>query len=122
MAMIFVTHELKLVSDIADRVAVMYASHVVEEGDVGDVIAAPKHPYTRALISCIPRRDYSSPDSQTLHPIPGTLPNPLAPPDGCRFHPRCSYAEEVCRTTVPSLQEAAPGHTTACLRWQELAL
>ncbi|MDN2567183.1 ABC transporter ATP-binding protein [Aquibium sp. A9E412] len=122
MAMIFVTHDLKLVGEIADRVAVMYASRVVEEGAVADVLERPRHPYTKALISCIPRRDYGAAESQTLNPIPGTLPNPLAPPDGCPFHPRCNHAVAACRAAVPALEEAAPGHTTACIRWQELSL
>ncbi|MCT8974282.1 ABC transporter ATP-binding protein [Microbaculum marinisediminis] len=120
MAMIFVTHDLKLVGEVADRVAVMYASQVVEEGDVEEVLARPRHPYTKALISCIPRRDYSSPQGRVLHPIPGTLPNPLSPPEGCRFNPRCAYAVDRCRTQDPPLEDVRPGHTTACFRWKEL--
>ena len=120
MSMIFVTHDLKLVAEIADRVAVMYASRVVEEGDVDEVLSRPAHPYTRALLDCIPRRDYSSDEGRTLKPIPGTMPNPLAPPPGCAFEPRCALSIDDCRSGVPPFEEIAPGHATACLRWREL--
>lgn len=122
MSMIFVTHDLKLVGEVADRVAVMYASQVVEEGSVEDVLARPRHPYTSALISCIPRRDYASAQGQSLHPIPGTLPDPIARPAGCRFHPRCTHARDICRDTLPALEPVTPDHATACLRWKELDL
>lgn len=122
MAMIFVTHDLKLVGDIADRVAVMYASRVVEEGDVHGVLERPRHPYTKALISCIPRRDYAAPDSQVLNPIPGTLPDPLLQLHGCAFHPRCAYARTECEQTPQVLDESMPRHTTACMRWREIFL
>ena len=122
MAMIFVTHDLKLVGEIADRVAVMYASQVVEEGPVDAVLARPKHPYTRALMDCIPRRDYSAAGPQQLKPIPGLLPNPLAPPAACRFHDRCGFAEARCAEIEPELAAAAPLHDVRCLRWKEIAL
>ena len=122
MAMIFVTHDLKLVGEIADRVAVMYASQVVEEGPVDAVLARPKHPYTRALMDCIPRRDYSAAGPQQLKPIPGLLPNPLAPPAACRFHDRCGFAEARCAEIEPELEAAAPLHDVRCLRWKEIAL
>jgi oligopeptide/dipeptide ABC transporter ATP-binding protein len=120
MAMIFITHDLKLVGEIADRVAVMYASQVVEEGDVGDVLRRPRHPYTRALLECIPRRTEEAGAVRTLRPIPGTLPDPLDPPEGCRFHPRCGFAEERCVATDPPLQRTGPDHVTRCIRWREL--
>ncbi|WP_306120133.1 MULTISPECIES: ABC transporter ATP-binding protein [unclassified Roseitalea] len=120
MAMIFVTHDLKLVGEIADRVAVMYASRVVEEGNVAEVLERPRHPYTRALIACIPKRDYASAESQALHPIPGTLPDPLDPPAGCAFHDRCAYAQAGCATRVQRLEEASQGHWTACMRHREI--
>ncbi|MBL0934599.1 MAG: ABC transporter ATP-binding protein [Rhizobiaceae bacterium] len=122
MAMIFVTHDLKLVGEIADRVAVMYASQVVEEGPVAEVLARPKHPYTRALLDCIPSRRDAAGNRRQLRPIPGMLPNPLAPPEGCRFHPRCVHAEDKCIATQPELEAVSANHQTRCLRWKEIAL
>lgn len=122
MAMIFVTHDLKLVGEIADRVAVMYASQVVEEGPVAEVLERPRHPYTKALLECIPSGRSADGKRHHLQPIPGTLPNPLAPPPGCRFSPRCGFAAQDCREVEPVLEDAAPGHVTRCLRWKEIAL
>ncbi|MCF3936200.1 ABC transporter ATP-binding protein [Acuticoccus sp. M5D2P5] len=122
MAMIFVTHDLKLVGEIADRVAVMYASQVVEEGPVEDVLARPRHPYTKALMDCIPRRDYGVAEGTGLKPIPGLLPNPLSPPDACRFHERCAFAEPRCAEIEPVLEAVDPSHDVRCLRWREIAL
>lgn len=122
MAMIFVTHDLKLVDEIADRVAVMYASQVVEEGPVDQVLGHPRHPYTKALLECIPSRHDAQGERRQLHPIPGTLPNPLSPPSGCRFHPRCAFAADICIASDPELEAVARDHVTRCLRWQEVAL
>ena len=122
MAMIFVTHDLKLVGEIANRVAVMYASQVVEEGDVEDVLTRPRHPYTKALLDCIPHRDYGSGESRTLRPIPGTLPSPLSPPVGCRFHPRCDFARERCIEVDPPLEPTGERRVVRCIRWRELSL
>ena len=125
MAMIFITHDLKLVEEIADRVVVMYASQVVEEGDVAEVLARPRHPYTRALLDCIPHRDYDRPRHETgLKPIPGALPNPLAPPEGCRFHTRCGFVKPACVATdpYPPLEPTDPGRRARCIRWREISL
>ncbi|WP_051469795.1 ABC transporter ATP-binding protein [Chelativorans sp. J32] len=122
MAMIFVTHDLKLVDEIADRVAVMYASQVVEEGPVKTVLARPRHPYTRALLDCIPSRRDASGGRRKLRPIPGTLPNPLSPPLGCRFHSRCAFAAERCKAIEPALEAVGEDHVTRCLRWKEIEL
>lgn len=121
MAMIFVTHDLKLVGQIADRVAVMYASQVVEEGPVDEVLAKPRHPYTRALLDCIPSRRDGAGNRRALQPIPGTMPNPLSPPAGCRFHARCSHALPACIASEPELQVVNGQHVTRCIRWQEIA-
>ena len=121
MAMMFVTHDLKLVGEIADRVAVMYASQVVEEGPVDTVLTRPLHPYTKALMDCIPRRDYGR-ARQTLNPIPGLLPNPLSPPEACRFRERCAFAVARCGKVEPQLETSEPGHDVRCLRWREIAL
>lgn len=122
MAMIFVTHDLKLVDEIADRVAVMYASQVVEEGPVQEVLRNPRHPYTRALLDCIPSRRGADGQRRKLRPIPGMLPNPLSPPDGCRFNPRCAHAQAQCREIAPELEFAGEAHRTRCLRWREIAI
>jgi len=119
MAMIFVTHDLHLVGDVADRVAVMYASQVVEEGRVADVLSRPAHPYTRALLSCIPRQQQGQP-RRRMTPIPGTMPSALATPHGCRFHPRCAYAEDRCIPALPALEPIAPERTARCIRWREI--
>lgn len=122
MAMIFVTHDLKLVKQIADRVAVMYASQVVEEGPVDEVLANPRHPYTRALLDCIPSRRDDEGNRRSLKPIPGTMPNPLFPPAGCRFHARCAHAQPACAVMEAELQVVDGRHVTRCIRWQEIAL
>lgn len=120
MAMIFVTHDLKLVDEIADRVAVMYAGQVLEEGPVREVLNNPRHPYTRALLECIPSGRGSGGIRKQLRPIPGTLPDPLNTPQGCRFHPRCAHATPECIAKEPVLEPAGPGHMLRCLRWQEI--
>lgn len=122
MAMIFVTHDLKLVGEVADRVAVMYASQVVEEGPVDEVLQRPRHPYTRALLDCVPSRRDAQGNRRKLMPIPGMLPSPLSPPEGCRFHPRCIHVQDECIATRPELEKVDESHQTRCLRWTELAL
>jgi oligopeptide/dipeptide ABC transporter ATP-binding protein len=122
MAMIFITHDLKLVAEVADRVAVMYASEVVEEGLVAEVLARPRHPYTRALMDCIPRRDYEAPGQRRLKPIPGLLPDPLSPPPGCRFHARCEFGRQQCAAGRPALEQIGERHAVRCIRWREIPL
>ncbi|MEE6208665.1 ABC transporter ATP-binding protein [Salarchaeum sp. III] len=100
MSIIFVTHDLGVVSEIADRVVVMYSGKVMETGTVEEVFQNPSHPYTNALIECLPGR------GQSMNRIPGALPSVTNPPDGCRFHPRCEFATEDCRTG-----EQPPRHT-----------
>jgi oligopeptide/dipeptide ABC transporter ATP-binding protein len=117
MAMIFVTHDLKLVEEIADQVAVMYAGQVVEQGPTAEVLARPLHPYTKALLNCVPHGRAAG----RMRPIPGALPNPLALPQGCRFHPRCSHAMPACVAAVPALEQAAFDRVTRCIRWREVA-
>jgi oligopeptide/dipeptide ABC transporter ATP-binding protein len=116
MAMIFVTHDLKLVADLADEVAVMYAGQVVEQGATAEVLARPLHPYTRALLDCMPRGRHAG----KMQPVPGALPNPLALPSGCRFHPRCRHRLPACASAEPLL-EPAEGRVTRCWRWREVA-
>ncbi|QCI66343.1 ABC transporter ATP-binding protein [Phreatobacter stygius] len=118
MALIFVTHDLKLVEEIADQVAVMYASQIVEQGPASAVLAHPRHPYTKALLACTP---HGAGHGARLVPIPGVLPNPLDPPAGCRFHPRCSLAVAECAATLPVLETVGADHVARCFRWRELA-
>jgi len=118
MALIFVTHDLKLVEEIADQVAVMYASQIVEQGPASEVLANPRHPYTKALLACAP---HGAGHGARLAPIPGALPTPLNPPTGCRFHPRCRIAVSACGETMPALETVALDHISRCLRWRELA-
>jgi peptide/nickel transport system ATP-binding protein len=113
---IFISHDLNVIEFVSDRIMVMYLGQVVESGRVEDVYGAPRHPYTRALLSSKPSLD---PRRRTLEPpITGDPPNPINPPSGCRFRTRCSFAEDVCAMHQPSLAAAdgeAPDHLAACL-------
>jgi oligopeptide/dipeptide ABC transporter ATP-binding protein len=118
LAYIFISHDLAVVKHIADRVAVMYLGRIVETARVGDLFAAPRHPYTRALLSAIPvPRPRARRDRQIL---PGDVPSPIDPPPGCHLHLRCPFAIERCRAERPALTTDAAGHATACHRWTEL--
>jgi oligopeptide/dipeptide ABC transporter ATP-binding protein len=119
MAMIFITHDLHLVSDIADRVAVMYAGQVVEEGPVADVLQRPAHPYTRALLSCIPRGGKGA-RAVRMQPIPGAMPSALHLPAGCRFQARCAHAQPRCGEAPVPLQAAGAQRAVRCIRWPEI--
>ena len=114
MAMLFVTHDLGVVAEIADRVVVMYAGKVMETGDVYQVFEDPSHPYTRALLDCLPGR------GRALETIGGTLPDPTDPPDGCRFHPRCPHAVAECETgDQPDFQDVGGEHGVSCVLHDE---
>jgi peptide/nickel transport system permease protein len=113
--MIFITHSLGVVAEIADRVTVMYAGQVVEQGDAATVFAAPLHPYTRALLAATPDGD-GQPAG-----IPGVVPQPHAFPAGCRFAPRCGHAVAACNAAPVMLDETQSGRLTRCIRWPELA-
>jgi oligopeptide/dipeptide ABC transporter ATP-binding protein len=118
MSVLFITHNLGVVAQVADRVAVMYAGRIVEQGDVRTVFAAPLHPYTRALLRSIPRVEAVGHDpSRRLLSIPGQVPSPVALPPGCSYAPRCPLADEVCRTTMPPLAEVIAGHDVRCHHW-----
>ena len=110
MAVLLVSHDLGIVSQMCHRVIVMYAGRVVEEASVAAVFRAPAHPYTRALIACLPGLD----DGNRLGAIPGVMPGLKALPRGCRFHPRCGVAEARCATEEPVLRPAAAGQIAAC--------
>lgn len=111
-SILFITHDLAVVADICDRVAVMYAGCIVEEGEVADIFKMPKHPYTVGLLKAIP--EAGSEKGLTLQTIPGSVPNLITPPMGCRFHPRCSFAMPICSESKPNLEEIASGHKVAC--------
>ena len=121
MSILFITHDLGVVAEMADRVVVMYAGKVVEEGDVRDIFARPRMPYTRALMNSIPRLDRASGTRKRLESIPGTVPNLLRPPPGCAFNPRCAHAQDECRAAIPPLEDTGGGHTVRCVRWRALA-
>ncbi len=120
MSILFITHNLGVVAQIADRVAVMYGGRVVEQGEVAAVFAAPLHPYTRALLRSIPSVSGGGRDpSRRLLAIPGNVPSPVALPPGCAFAPRCSLAQGRCHETPPPREEALPGRFVRCYRWNE---
>ena len=111
MAIVLITHDLGVVAEMADEVAVMYAGRVVERAPVLSLFDDPQHPYTLGLLGSVPRIEESR---DRLLAIEGTVPPPFALPTGCRFHPRCVFAEPVCATADPALREIAPGHRAAC--------
>lgn len=113
LAYLFVAHDLGIVQQISDRVAVMYLGRIVEIGTTAAVYANPAHPYTRTLMDSVPRLDATR--RHAPHSVPrGEIPSPLNPPTGCAFHPRCHLASEVCRTKRPELQSVGSGATAAC--------
>lgn len=118
-ATVLITHDLGLIADTADRVMVMYGGRVVERGDVREVFARPRHPYTRGLLASLPR--LNAPVAP-LVPIPGQPPNPVALPSGCAFHPRCDVAagRERCASELPELREVGPQHISRCHFAEEL--
>ncbi len=110
-SVIIITHDLGVVANTCDSVAVMYAGVIVERGPVEKVFYNPTHPYTKGLLAAIPRLDKKL---DRLATIRGSVPNLIYPPSGCRFHPRCDYATEECKKQKPPVQEVEPGHYVAC--------
>jgi oligopeptide/dipeptide ABC transporter ATP-binding protein len=115
VSLVFVTHDLPVVAQICQQVAVMYGGQLVERGAVGDVLLDPRHPYTRGLVRSAPDFDYVR---DSLVPIPGAPPSLITPPPGCRFHPRCEFAEEDCRVSETPLRLLPGGRATACLHYE----
>ena len=113
---LFITHDLGVVAEIADRVIILYSGRKVEEGDIRAIFSKPLHPYTVGLMNAVPNVDK---DDFVIQPIPGTFPNITEEIGGCRFHPRCPYATERCRQEVPAEIEAEPGHFVSCHKVEE---
>lgn len=123
MGILFVTHNLGVVAEIAHRVAVMYAGRIVEEGPVKEVFRNPRHPYTLGLLASMPRLGDATrmkKAGQKLAAIPGVVPSLSNMPEGCAFSPRCSYALDACRIAIPPLAQVNAVHRSRCLRWQEI--
>ncbi len=113
LTVLYITHNLAVLTEICDEVSVMYAGRIVETASIGDVFHNPSHPYTRKLVNSILRAD-STLDS--LEEIPGSVPRLINPPPGCRFHPRCEEAVDECSRVVPPVKEIGTNHLVACLR------
>jgi oligopeptide/dipeptide ABC transporter ATP-binding protein len=111
MSLLFITHDLGVVAEIADRVVVMYGGRVAESGSLTDIFDSPAHPYTSALMACLP--DINS-DHDRLTPIPGSIPDLIHPPPGCIFAPRCPQVMPKCRERLPAVITLKPGHSAAC--------
>jgi oligopeptide/dipeptide ABC transporter ATP-binding protein len=110
LGLVFITHDLGVVAQVADRVAVMYAGRIVEEGPAAEVLRAPRHPYTQGLLAASP-----SLEKRKLTPIPGAVPQLIALPPGCAFEPRCGLRRAECAAAVPALRSASAGHTARCV-------
>jgi oligopeptide/dipeptide ABC transporter ATP-binding protein len=113
-SMLFITHSLDVVSAVCDNIAVMYAGSMVETGTVSEIFRSPKHPYTQALFSAIPRPRSRVDEDKTLRSISGSPPDLRTLPTGCKFHSRCPFAFEKCTTEDPAFRDVAPGHGVAC--------
>jgi len=119
VAMVLITHDMGIVADVCDRVTVLYAGQVCESGTVEQVFEKPKHPYTQALLTSVPNLALRR---EKLSVIPGNVPNLIEPPSGCRFNPRCQYAQQICVDKVPELEPIGEGRRVHCHRWKELDL
>ncbi|HMB23788.1 MAG TPA: oligopeptide/dipeptide ABC transporter ATP-binding protein [Anaerolineales bacterium] len=117
---LFVAHDLSVVKHISERVAVMYVGRIVEMATTEEIFQAPKHPYTEALLSSVPKPDPRLRSKRIV--LAGEVADPANPPSGCYFHPRCSYAKDICRQATPAQEEITPGHYVACHRARELSL
>lgn len=121
MGVLFITHDLGVVAEVADRVSVMYAGRVVEAANAQELFDTPKMPYTQGLLDSIPELGRSlTKGNERLEAIPGSVPNPASLPPGCAFHPRCKYAELSCTETDPKLDLVATNHWVRCLKWNEI--
>jgi peptide/nickel transport system ATP-binding protein len=117
---LFISHDLSVVEHISDRVAVMYLGDIVELAPSEELYAGPRHPYTEALLSAVPSADPDLMMKRIL--LPGDVPSPINPPSGCKFHPRCRYAKDICSQQVPAWTEVSHDHWSACHRSGEIKL
>ncbi|WP_179298592.1 ABC transporter ATP-binding protein [Evansella halocellulosilytica] len=111
LSVILISHDLPMVTAICDRIAIMYAGKIIEWADTKDILTDARHPYAQGLLKATP--DLAEPDRDVIS-IPGSVPNLVNPPAGCRFHPRCANAMDICKQQVPELKEVKPGHFSAC--------
>ncbi|WP_165989773.1 ABC transporter ATP-binding protein [Streptomyces sp. YIM 98790] len=116
MGLILITHDLGVVADVADKIAVMYAGRIVERADVHDLYRRPAHPYTKGLLDSVPRLDHKGGE---LYAIKGLPPSLTSLPAGCAFSPRCAAATDLCRSQTPAVVPVAPGRVAACHHWKE---
>ena len=111
-SIIMITHDMGVVAELCETVAVVYAGNIVEYASLGAVLEHPKHPYTIGLMNSVPKLEDKS--RVRLNPIPGALADPIAPPDGCKFNSRCTHVQARCFSERPLMREIAPGHKLAC--------
>jgi oligopeptide/dipeptide ABC transporter ATP-binding protein len=117
---LIITHNLNTLGYVADRIAVMYLGRIVEVGTAEAIFDRPSHPYTRALLSAVPEPDPRQRASEQLILLPGEIPSPRHPPPGCRFHTRCTFAEQRSREEEPELETIEPSHEVACHFWRKV--
>ena len=115
--MLFISHDLAIAAELADRVATMYAGKVIELGSAEDIFYRPRHPYTLGLIRAVPK---VSGGFEELSSIPGSPPDLIDLPSGCKFHPRCAFATDKCVEQEPILETVGPGHEAACWHWAQV--
>ncbi|MGL5049297.1 MAG: ABC transporter ATP-binding protein [Fusobacteriaceae bacterium] len=116
-AMMLITHDLGVVAQVCDKVAIMYAGEIIEAGSLEDIFESPKHPYTHGLFGSIPNLDE---ECERLNPIQGLMPDPTNLPSGCKFHPRCPNAVKICETKIPAETMIEVGHKVRCLAYENL--
>ena len=119
MGVLFITHDLAVIAETCNRVGVMYAGNIVEESSTVEIFNDPKHPYTVGLMSSVPRADKKREKEIKLETIPGIVPNLITPPSGCRFHPRCKFAMDICSLKKPKLVEISEKHKVACFLYSD---
>ncbi|QLG50197.1 ABC transporter ATP-binding protein [Natrinema halophilum] len=118
LTMVFITHDLPLVAELADRIAVMYAFELIEIGQTEEILRHAAHPYTRSLLNATPNLDAPL---EEMQPIEGSAPDPVNVPEGCSYNPRCPIADETCVADDPDFQSASPDHEVACFHWEDAA-